>query len=74
MIQWIKDQIADFKNSARLLHESAYIERDKKPKRYYFEGDVAPDSLLNRDPNGPGIGAMIAVDPETKIITKIFFP
>lgn len=52
-------------------HSSLY---EPKTKRYYYEGDVAPDSLLNRDPNGPGIGAMVAIDPETKIITKIFFP
>jgi hypothetical protein len=74
MFQWFKDQWTDYKNSMSLLHKSAYIEANQRPKRYYREGDVAPDSLLNRPPGSGPIGAMIAVDPETKIITKIFFP
>lgn len=48
--------------------------RDKATKRYYVEGDVAPDSLINRPPGSGPIGAMVAIDPETKRITKIFFP
>lgn len=64
--------IARIRTFFRNLRESSY--RDFKAKRYYYEGDVAPDSLLNRKPGDPPIGAMIAVDPETKIITKIFIP
>lgn len=44
-----------------------------KPKRYYGVGDVAPDSLLNREP-GTNIGAFIRIEPETKIIKEIFIP
>lgn len=36
-------------------------------------GDVAPDSLLNREP-GTNIGAFVSIDPDTKIITAIFIP
>ncbi len=36
-------------------------------------GDVAPDSLLNREP-GTNIGAFISIDPDTKIIKEIFIP
>jgi len=62
---WIRDH---FRN----LHEnSLWI---KSEKRHYYVGDIAPDNLLNRDPNSPGLGAMISVDPETKRIMAIFIP
>lgn len=44
-----------------------------RPKRYYHIGDIAPDSLLNREP-GTNIGAFVSVDPETRRITNIFAP
>ena len=47
---------------------------DKATKRYYVEGDIAPDSLLNRPPGSGPIGAMISIDPETTRIIKIFHP
>lgn len=55
----------------RSINHSSYL--DPKTQRHFYEGGVAPDSLLNRKPGDPPLGAMIAVDPETKIITKIFF-
>ncbi len=47
---------------------------DHDVKRHYFVGDVAPDSLLNRRPGSPPLGAFICVDPETKRITRIWAP
>ena len=48
--------------------------RDPATGRRFYEGDVAPDSLLNRPPGSPPIGAMVSIDPDTGRINKIFFP
>jgi hypothetical protein len=48
--------------------------RDPGTKRLYYEGDIAPESLINRPPGSPPIGAMVSVDPATGRINKIFIP
>ena len=58
---WIKSKF-------RALHENSLV-HDKK---FYYVGDVAPDSLLNR--KGGNIGAMVSIDPETNVIKAIFIP
>lgn len=50
------------------------FQRKPETKRHYRVGDIAPDSLLNRKPGDPPIGAMVSVDPDTKRITAIFAP
>lgn len=52
------------------LSRSAYVSNGKR----YHVGDVAPQSLLDHKPEDGPLGAMISVDPETKIIKAIFFP
>lgn len=56
----------------RQLHEKSLF--DKKEKRFYYVGDVAPDSLLNRKPTDGPLGAFIVINPETKVIERIWTP
>lgn len=42
--------------------------------RYYRVGDIAPDSLMNRAPGSPNIGAFVSVNPTSRRIEAIFVP
>lgn len=64
----VRERIADTLRSRR---EACITSRTTR--KHYYVGDIAPDSLLNREP-GTIIGAFVAVDPETKRITAIFSP
>ena len=55
----------------RTLHEQSLFVRPQK--RHYFVGDVLPQEVFERK-GDLGMGAMISVDPETRVIKAIFIP
>lgn len=68
----LSDIRTSLEQAYRALGTTSLYDRDVK--QHYFVGDVAPDSLLNRQPDSPPLGAFICVDPETKRITRIWAP